>query len=165
MKRLARIIAATLAAFTGIALILIASQTERRSSQGIKVWLATSSNASTCADNIQLIHVLPGSLELNNDPVTARELEARLREKMRNRVERVAFVKGDDNTPFAEVVQVLSLIRGLQLQPVMMPYVLDAGCLVPIVPSGDSRNFVAPEEQQKKAFRAWMQPVPWWRIW
>ena len=84
---------------------------------------------------------------------------------MRNRVERVAFVKGDDKTPFAEVAQVLSMLRGLQIQPAMMPSVVSGGCIGANIPSGDSRYLAPPVDRRNQALRTWMQPIPWWRIW
>jgi biopolymer transport protein ExbD len=53
-----------------------------------------------------------GSLWLDRDPVTEAQLDARLRELMPTRAEKIAFIAATDNMSFGRVVQVMDLCRG-----------------------------------------------------
>jgi biopolymer transport protein TolR len=49
------------------------------------------------------------ALKINQDDVTWENLQGRLTEIYKTRAEKVMFVKGDDNVPFADVASVIDL--------------------------------------------------------
>jgi biopolymer transport protein TolR len=55
---------------------------------------------------------LNGKVKINQDDVTWEDLGPRLDTIFKERAEKVAFVKGDDNVPFAEVARAIDIMRG-----------------------------------------------------
>ncbi len=53
-----------------------------------------------------------GKVKINQDDVTWEDLGARLDTIFKERAEKVAFVKGEDNVPFAEVARAIDIMRG-----------------------------------------------------
>ncbi len=53
-----------------------------------------------------------GHVELNRKPVTAEELESRLRSKMAGRSERVMFFEGEDDAVYGFAVKLMDIARG-----------------------------------------------------
>jgi biopolymer transport protein TolR len=53
-----------------------------------------------------------GKVKINQDDVTWEELGPRLEVIFKERAEKVAFVKGEDNVPFAEVARAIDIMRG-----------------------------------------------------
>jgi biopolymer transport protein TolR len=53
-----------------------------------------------------------GKVKINQDDVTWEELGPRLDTIFKERAEKVAFVKGEDNVPFAEVARAIDIMRG-----------------------------------------------------
>ena len=74
-------------------------------------------NAKTpppAADRTVVVQVLKGAggkpaLKINQDDVTWQNLQGRLEEIFKTRAEKVMFVKGDDNVPFADVANVIDI--------------------------------------------------------
>jgi biopolymer transport protein TolR len=61
---------------------------------------------------VQLIDRGPGqtpALKINQDEATWENLEGRLSDIFKTRAEKVMFVKGDDNIPFADVANVIDI--------------------------------------------------------
>jgi biopolymer transport protein TolR len=61
---------------------------------------------------VQLIDRGPGqtpALKINQDEATWENLEGRLTDVFKTRAEKVMFVKGDDNIPFADVASVIDI--------------------------------------------------------
>ena len=61
---------------------------------------------------VQLIDRGPGqtpALKINQDEATWENLEGRLTDIFKTRAEKVMFVKGDDNIPFADVASVIDI--------------------------------------------------------
>jgi biopolymer transport protein ExbD len=61
---------------------------------------------------VQLIDRGPGntpSLKINQDEATWENLQGRLTDVFKTRAEKVMFVKGDDNIPFADVANVIDI--------------------------------------------------------
>ena len=61
---------------------------------------------------VQLIDRGPGqtpALKINQDEVTWESLQGRLTDVFKTRAEKVMFVKGDDNIPFADVANVIDI--------------------------------------------------------
>jgi len=61
---------------------------------------------------VQLIDHGPGQapgLKINQDDATWESLQARLADVFKTRAEKVMFVKGDDNIPFADVANVIDI--------------------------------------------------------
>jgi biopolymer transport protein TolR len=61
---------------------------------------------------VQLIDRGPGqppALKINQDEVTWESLQGRLSDIFKTRAEKVMFVKGDDNIPFADVANVIDI--------------------------------------------------------
>jgi biopolymer transport protein TolR len=61
---------------------------------------------------VQLIDRGPGKdpgLKINQDDATWENLQARLTDIFKTRAEKVMFVKGDDNIPFADVANVIDI--------------------------------------------------------
>jgi biopolymer transport protein ExbD len=61
---------------------------------------------------VQLIDRGPGldpALKINQDDVTWESLQGRLTDVYKTRAEKVMFVKGDDNVPFADVANVIDI--------------------------------------------------------
>ena len=64
---------------------------------------------------VQLIDKGPGqtpSLKINQDDVSWNDLQGRLTDIFKTRAEKVMFVKGDDNIPFADVANVIDIAHG-----------------------------------------------------
>lgn len=53
-----------------------------------------------------------GKIKINQDDVTWEDLGTRLDAIFKERAEKVAFVKGEDNVPFAEVARAIDIMRG-----------------------------------------------------
>jgi biopolymer transport protein ExbD len=53
-----------------------------------------------------------GKVKINQDDVTWEDLGTRLDAIFKERAEKVAFVKGEDNVPFAEVARAIDIMRG-----------------------------------------------------
>ncbi len=51
----------------------------------------------------------PPALKINQDDVTWETLQGRLEDIFKTRAEKVMFVKGDDNVPFADVANVIDI--------------------------------------------------------
>jgi len=51
----------------------------------------------------------PPGLKINQDDVTWETLQGRLEDIFKTRAEKVMFVKGDDNVPFADVANVIDI--------------------------------------------------------
>ena len=51
----------------------------------------------------------PPGLEINTDDATWETLQGRLEDIFKTRAEKVMFVKGDDNVPFADVANVIDI--------------------------------------------------------
>ena len=58
------------------------------------------------------------TLKVNQDSVTWNDLESRLTEIFKTRAERVLFVKGDDNVPFADVARVIDIAHASNIEKV-----------------------------------------------
>ena len=61
---------------------------------------------------VQVIDRGPGmqpGLKINQDDVTWETLQGRLEDVFKTRAEKVMFVKGDDNVPFADVANVIDI--------------------------------------------------------
>jgi biopolymer transport protein TolR len=61
---------------------------------------------------VQLIDRGPGqtpSLKINQDETTWENLQGRLTDIFKTRAEKIMFVKGDDNVPFADVANVIDI--------------------------------------------------------
>jgi len=61
---------------------------------------------------VQVIDKGPGQmpgLKINQDDVTWETLQGRLEDVFKTRAEKVMFVKGDDNIPFADVASVIDI--------------------------------------------------------
>jgi len=61
---------------------------------------------------VQLLDRGPGNppgLKINQDDATWETLEGRLEDIFKTRAEKVMFVKGDDNVPFADVANVIDI--------------------------------------------------------
>jgi biopolymer transport protein ExbD len=59
-----------------------------------------------------VVQVLKGSqYKINQDDVTLDTLQSRLEDIFKTRAEKVAFVKGDDELPFAEVATVIDKVH------------------------------------------------------
>lgn len=79
---------------------------------------AESVNPAAPRDQI-ILHVQPGpSYLLNAEPVPAGGLAARLAEVYRDRSRKVLFVKGAEDTPYAEVIEAIDLARGAGIRVV-----------------------------------------------
>ncbi|PYV84652.1 MAG: biopolymer transporter ExbD [Acidobacteria bacterium] len=64
---------------------------------------------------VQVIDKGPGqtpSLKINQDDVSWNDLQGRLTDIFKTRAEKVMFVKGDDNIPFADVANVIDIAHG-----------------------------------------------------
>jgi biopolymer transport protein TolR len=60
-----------------------------------------------------VVQVLNGNrVMINQDPVTWNDLGPRLFDIFKERADKVAFVKGDDNVEFNEVAQAIDIMRG-----------------------------------------------------
>jgi len=53
-----------------------------------------------------------GTVKINQDEVTWEDLGARLDTIFKGRAEKVAFIKGEDNVPFADVARAIDIMRG-----------------------------------------------------
>ncbi len=70
---------------------------------------------------VQLIDAGSGKapdLKINQDDVTWDTLEARLSEVYKTRAEKVMFVKGDNNVPFADVANVIDIAHAAGVEKV-----------------------------------------------
>jgi biopolymer transport protein TolR len=60
-----------------------------------------------------VVSVLPGDkLMINQDPTTWDALGPRLFDIFKQRADRIAFIKGDDNVEFADVARAIDIMRG-----------------------------------------------------
>jgi len=53
-----------------------------------------------------------GEIKINQDPATWSDLGPRLNDIFKIRAEKVAFVKGDDDTPFDDVARAIDIMKG-----------------------------------------------------
>jgi biopolymer transport protein TolR len=68
------------------------------------------------------------NLKINQDPVTWDDLQDRLTDIFKTRAERVMFVKGDPDIPFADVAQVIDIAHASQVDKVgLMTAKVEAG--------------------------------------
>jgi biopolymer transport protein ExbD len=58
------------------------------------------------------------TLKINQDPVTWDGLQQRLTDIFKTRAERVMFVKGDDDVPFADVATVIDVAHSSGVEKV-----------------------------------------------
>lgn len=58
------------------------------------------------------------SMKLNQDPITERDLGARLTDVFKTRAERVVFVKGDPDLDYASVARAIDIAKGAQIDKV-----------------------------------------------
>jgi biopolymer transport protein TolR len=64
-------------------------------------------------DKTIVVSVLPGGkLMINQDSTTWNDLGNRLFDIFKERADRIAFVKGDDNVEFADVARAIDIMRG-----------------------------------------------------
>jgi biopolymer transport protein TolR len=64
-------------------------------------------------DKTIVVSVLPGGkLMINQDSTTWNDLGPRLFDIFKQRADRIAFVKGDDNVEFADVARAIDIMRG-----------------------------------------------------
>ena len=69
-----------------------------------------------------------GKLKINQEDQTWDTLEARLETIFKERAEKVAFVKGDDNVLFADVARAIDIMRGAGIDKVgLITAKLEAG--------------------------------------
>jgi biopolymer transport protein TolR len=61
-----------------------------------------------------------GSLMIDREPSDWNVLEARLSDIFKDRADKVAFVKGEDDIPFAEVARAIDVMRGAGIDHVGM---------------------------------------------
>lgn len=60
-----------------------------------------------------VVQVLPrGELKINQDDVRWGDLGARLFDIFKERADKIAFVKGDENVPFEQVARAIDIMRG-----------------------------------------------------
>ncbi len=70
---------------------------------------------------VQLIDRGPGqppSLKINQDETTWENLQGRLTDIFKTRAEKIMFVKGDDNIPFADVANVIDIAHSAGIDKV-----------------------------------------------
>jgi biopolymer transport protein TolR len=66
-----------------------------------------------------VVQVLPGDkVMINQDDSSWDNLGPRLEEIFKERAEKVAFVKGDDTVPFADVARAIDIMRGSGIEKV-----------------------------------------------
>jgi biopolymer transport protein TolR len=66
-----------------------------------------------------VVQVLPGGkVMINQDDSSWESLGPRLEDIFKERAEKVAFVKGDDTVPFAEVARAIDIMRGSGIEKV-----------------------------------------------
>jgi len=66
-----------------------------------------------------VVQVLAGGhLKINQDDTTWNALGPRLFDIFKERADKIAFVKGDDNVPFEEVARAIDIMRGSQIDHV-----------------------------------------------
>ena len=64
-------------------------------------------------DKTIVVSVLPGGkLMINQDSTTWNDLGVRLDDIFKERADKIAFVKGDDNVEFADVARAIDIMRG-----------------------------------------------------
>jgi|SRR5579862_900280 biopolymer transport protein TolR len=64
-------------------------------------------------DKTIVVSVLPGGkLMINQDNTTWNDLGLRLDDIFKERADKIAFVKGDDNVEFADVARAIDIMRG-----------------------------------------------------
>ena len=76
---------------------------------------APKNNSSDRTIVVQLLDRGPGQdpgLKINQEDVTWQNLQGRLTDIYKTRAEKVMFVKGDNNIPFADVANVIDLAHG-----------------------------------------------------
>jgi biopolymer transport protein ExbD len=86
--------------------------------QGLKINLPKPSNkpAMTPPKDVRLVQILPnGSLMLNGSPVTLQELEVRLGEVIAKDPDAPVMIKGDPQTQYAHVVDIVDLAGRLRI--------------------------------------------------
>src|SRR5215510_3682435 len=88
----------------------------------------TQPDPNTIAKTV-VVQVSPGGkLKINQEDATWETLGPRLEEIFKQRAEKVAFVKGDDNVLFAEVAQAIDIMRGAGIEKVgLITAKLEAG--------------------------------------
>ena len=66
-----------------------------------------------------VVQVLAGDkLKINEDPASWDSLGPRLTDIFNARADKVAFVKGDENVPFAEMARAIDIMRGVGIEHV-----------------------------------------------
>jgi biopolymer transport protein TolR len=70
-------------------------------------------------ENVVVVQVLSGGgLKINQDDATWDDLGPRLRAIFKEHAEKVAFVRGDDGVPFAQVARAIGVMRGSDVEQV-----------------------------------------------
>jgi biopolymer transport protein TolR len=70
-------------------------------------------------ENVVVVQVLSGGgLKINQDDATWDDLGPRLHAIFKERAEKVAFVRGDDGVPFAQVARAIGVMRGSDVEQV-----------------------------------------------
>jgi biopolymer transport protein TolR len=91
-------------------------------SNGLKAVIpqpALSSDHSFGPEYVVVVQVLSGGgLKINQEDATWDELGPRLHAIFKDRAEKVAFVRGDDGVPFAQVARAIGVMRGSDIQQV-----------------------------------------------
>src|SRR5262249_54677750 len=59
-----------------------------------------------------------GSLKINQEPVERQNLEARLDEIFKQRAQKIAFIRGEDDVQFSEVAQVIDVMHTSGIGPI-----------------------------------------------
>src|SRR6185437_15263606 len=70
---------------------------------------------------VQVLQAAPGqdpTLKINETDVTWNDLQQKLTDIFKTRAERVMFVKGDDDVPFADVAKVIDIAHSSQVEKV-----------------------------------------------
>jgi biopolymer transport protein TolR len=66
-----------------------------------------------------VVQVAPnGKLKINQDDTTWEQLGPKLTDIFKQRADKVAFVKGDDNVEFGEVARAIDIMRGSEIEHV-----------------------------------------------
>jgi biopolymer transport protein ExbD len=88
----------------------------------------TQANPDILAKTIVVQVVTGGKLKINQEDTTWDGLGPRLEEIFKQRAEKVAFVKGDDNVLFADVARAIDIMRGSGIDKVgLITAKLEAG--------------------------------------
>ncbi len=59
-----------------------------------------------------------GNLKINQEDATSEDLGPRLRSIFKGRADKIAFIRGDNGVPFAEVARAIDIMRGADVEKV-----------------------------------------------